>query len=53
MMNQNSANIYEILENMRLSAANIRSLTEAIKSSPSSLIRGVNVRDRNPGGLRK
>src|SRR5262249_6031648 len=53
MMNQNSTNIYEILENMRLSAANIRSLTEAIKSSPSSLIRGVNVRDRNPGGLRK
>ena len=53
MMNQNSANIYEILENMRLSAANIRSLTEAIKNSPSSLIRGVNVKDRNPGGLRK
>jgi phospholipid/cholesterol/gamma-HCH transport system substrate-binding protein len=53
MMNQNSANIYEILENMRLSAANIRSLTESIKNRPSSLIRGVNVRDRNPGGLQK
>jgi phospholipid/cholesterol/gamma-HCH transport system substrate-binding protein len=53
MMSQNAANIYEILENMRLSAANIRTLTEAIKNSPSSLIRGVSVKDRAPGGIRK
>lgn len=53
MMNQNSINIYELLENMRASAANLRSLTETIKSSPSSLIRGVRVEDRRPGGLRK
>lgn len=53
IMNQNAANIYEILEDMRLSAANIRSLTETIKSSPSSLIRGVNAKDRRPGGITK
>jgi phospholipid/cholesterol/gamma-HCH transport system substrate-binding protein len=53
LMNQNTVNIYELLENMRASAANIRSLTETIKSSPSSLIRGVKVEDRRPGGLRK
>ena len=53
IMNQNTINIYELLENMRASAANIRSLTETIKSSPASLIRGVRVEDRRPGGLRK
>ena len=51
IMNQNATNIYEILENMRSSATNIRSLTETIKGSPASLIRGVSVRDRKPGGL--
>jgi hypothetical protein len=50
-MNQNATNIYEILENMRFSATNIRSLTETIKSSPASLIRGVSVKDRKPGEL--
>jgi phospholipid/cholesterol/gamma-HCH transport system substrate-binding protein len=53
MMNQNSINVYELLENMRASSENIRSLTETIKSSPASLIRGVRVEDRRPGGLRK
>jgi len=53
MMNQNSANLYEILENMRASAVNIRSLTETLKTSPSSVIRGVNVADRKPGGIQK
>jgi phospholipid/cholesterol/gamma-HCH transport system substrate-binding protein len=53
VMNQNAGNIYEILENMRISAANMRSLTETIRSSPSSLIRGVNVKDRKPGGIQK
>jgi hypothetical protein len=49
-MNQNTLTIYEILENMRLSAANIRTLTETVKRSPSSLIRGVKAQDRKPGG---
>jgi phospholipid/cholesterol/gamma-HCH transport system substrate-binding protein len=53
MMNQNAANLYEILENMRASAVNIRSLTETLKTSPSSVIRGVNVADRKPGGVQK
>jgi phospholipid/cholesterol/gamma-HCH transport system substrate-binding protein len=53
MMNQNSINVYELIENMRASAENIRSLTETIKSSPATLIRGVRVEDRRPGGLRK
>jgi len=53
MMNQNSINVYELLENMRVSSENIRSLTETIKSSPATLIRGVRVADRRPGGVRK
>jgi phospholipid/cholesterol/gamma-HCH transport system substrate-binding protein len=53
IMNQNAANLYEILENMRASAVNIRSLTETLKTSPSSVIRGVNVADRKPGGAQK
>src|SRR6267378_1565380 len=48
IINQNTANIDEIMENMRSSADNIRVLTEAIKSRPSSLIRGVNVKERRP-----
>lgn len=53
IMNQNAVNIDEILENMRLSAENMRSLTETVKSNPASLIRGVNVKDRKPGEIRK
>jgi phospholipid/cholesterol/gamma-HCH transport system substrate-binding protein len=53
IMNQDAVDIDEILQDMRLSAANIRSLTETIKSSPASLIRGVNVKERKPGGTRK
>jgi phospholipid/cholesterol/gamma-HCH transport system substrate-binding protein len=53
LMNQNTANIDQILENMRLSAENIRTLTEAVKSNPSTLIRGVNARDRKPGDIRE
>jgi len=53
LMNQNASNIDEMLENMRLSAENIRTLTEAIKSNPSTLIRGVNAKDRKPGEIRK
>jgi phospholipid/cholesterol/gamma-HCH transport system substrate-binding protein len=50
IISQNAVNIDEILENMRFSAENIRSLTQTIKSSPASLIRGVKVKDRKPGG---
>jgi phospholipid/cholesterol/gamma-HCH transport system substrate-binding protein len=50
IMNQNTVTIYEILENIRLSSANIRTLTETVKRSPSSLIRGVKAQDRKPGG---
>jgi phospholipid/cholesterol/gamma-HCH transport system substrate-binding protein len=53
LLNQNSGNIDEILESMRLAGENIRSLTETLKSSPASLIRGVNVKDRKPGGPRQ
>jgi phospholipid/cholesterol/gamma-HCH transport system substrate-binding protein len=53
ILNQNAVNIDETLANMRFSAENIRSLTETIKTSPSSLIRGVNVKDRKPGGTPK
>jgi phospholipid/cholesterol/gamma-HCH transport system substrate-binding protein len=53
IVNQNTINIYEILENVRASTANIRSLTEMVKTSPASLIRGVRMEDRRPGGARK
>jgi len=53
ILNQNAINLYEILENMRASTENIRSLTDTIKSSPASLIRGVRVENRRPGGARK
>lgn len=50
ILNQNAINIYEILDNLRASSANIRSLTETIRNRPATLIRGVNVKDRRPGG---
>jgi len=53
LMSQNSANLYDILENLRSSAVNLRNLTETIKSSPSALIRGTNAKDRKPGGSQK
>jgi len=53
VMNENSTNIYELLEDLRASSANIRSRTETIKSRPASLIRGVSVKDRKPGELDK
>lgn len=45
----NSGNIDELLDNLRLSAENLRSLTETLKRSPASLIRGIKVADRKPG----
>ncbi|HLY18861.1 MAG TPA: MlaD family protein [Bryobacteraceae bacterium] len=48
-LSQNSANIDELLDNLRLSTENLRALTETLKRSPASLIRGVRVADRKPG----
>jgi phospholipid/cholesterol/gamma-HCH transport system substrate-binding protein len=53
MMNQNAANIYEIIENMRSSAVNMRNLTDTIRSNPSTVIRGINAKDRKPGEIGK
>jgi len=53
ILNQNTVSIYDIIENVRASTSNIRSLTETVKRSPASLIRGVRVEDRKPGGPSK
>ncbi len=52
-MDQNSDNIDELLENIRISTENLKSLTETLRSKPASLIRGIRVEDRIPGGGRK
>ena len=53
LLDQNSANIDELLDNIRMTSENLRSLTETLKYSPASLIRGVRVADRKPGELPK
>ncbi|HYR44815.1 MAG TPA: MlaD family protein [Terriglobia bacterium] len=53
IMDQNTANVDEMLENIRLSSENIRSLTDSVKRNPASLIRGVNVKERKPGEIEK
>jgi phospholipid/cholesterol/gamma-HCH transport system substrate-binding protein len=52
-LDQNSDNIDEVLDNIRISTENLKGLTETLRRSPSSLIRGVHVEDRRPGGVRK
>jgi phospholipid/cholesterol/gamma-HCH transport system substrate-binding protein len=52
-MDQNSDNIDELLENIRISTENLKSLTETLRSQPASLIRGIRVEDRIPGGGHK
>lgn len=52
-LDQNSDNIDELLDNLRLSTENLKGLTETLRSSPASLIRGIHVEDRKPGGVRK
>jgi len=49
-VNYNSDNIDETLENIRISTDNLRELTDAIKRRPSTLIHGVKVKERTPGG---
>jgi phospholipid/cholesterol/gamma-HCH transport system substrate-binding protein len=50
---QNSTNIDDLLNNIRMTTENLRTLTETLKQSPASLIRGVRVTDRKPGEIRK
>jgi len=50
---QNSGNIDELLENLRLTTENLRALTETLSRSPASLIRGIRVPDRKPGDIQK
>ena len=52
-LDQNAENIGELLENIRISTENLKGLTDELRSSPSSLIRGVHVEDRKPGGVHK
>jgi ABC-type transporter Mla subunit MlaD len=51
--NENSTNIDDLLNNIRMTTENLRTLTETLKYSPASLIRGVRVTDRKPGEIRK
>lgn len=51
-MLQNSDNIDETLENIRMSTENLREITDTLKRSPSSVIWGVRVKDRKPGGVK-
>ncbi len=51
-LDQNSANIDELLDNLRMTTENLRSLTETLKSAPASLIRGMKVPERKPGETR-
>jgi phospholipid/cholesterol/gamma-HCH transport system substrate-binding protein len=52
-LDQNADNVDELLDNLRISTENLKSLTETLRSSPASLIRGVHVEDRKPGGVKK
>jgi phospholipid/cholesterol/gamma-HCH transport system substrate-binding protein len=46
-------NIDQILVNVRIATENVRQLTDSLKTNPSVLIRGNNVKDRKPGELMK
>lgn len=50
-LDQNSDNIDELLDNIRISTENLKGLTETLRSKPASLIRGIKVEDRKPGGV--
>ena len=52
-LDQNSGNIDDLLENIRMTTENLRTLTETLMHSPASLIRGVKVPDRKPGTVRE
>lgn len=52
-LDQNSGNIDELLDNLRMTTENLRTLTETLMHSPASIIRGLNIPDRKPGEVRK
>jgi phospholipid/cholesterol/gamma-HCH transport system substrate-binding protein len=52
-LDRNSGNIDDLLDNMRMTTENLRTLTDTLMHSPASLIRGVKVTDRKPGDNRK
>jgi phospholipid/cholesterol/gamma-HCH transport system substrate-binding protein len=52
-IDQNSDNLDELLDNVRVSTENLKGLTDTLRSNPASLIRGVRVEDRKPGELPK
>src|SRR6266404_892709 len=52
-LDQNSANIDDLLDNIRMTTENLRTLTETLMHSPASLIRGLKVADRKPGEILK
>jgi len=52
-LDQNSGNIDELLDNLRMTTENLRTLTDTLMHSPATLIRGVNVPDRKPGEIGK
>jgi len=52
-LDQNSANIDDLLNNIRMITENLRTFTEILNRSPASLIRGTKIPDRKPGEVRK
>jgi phospholipid/cholesterol/gamma-HCH transport system substrate-binding protein len=52
-LDQNSGNIDDVLNNIRMTTENLRTLTETLMRSPASLIRGIKLTDRKPGEIRK
>jgi phospholipid/cholesterol/gamma-HCH transport system substrate-binding protein len=52
-LDRNSGNLDDLLDNLRMTTENLRTLTETLMHSPASLIRGLNLPDRKPGGDRK
>jgi phospholipid/cholesterol/gamma-HCH transport system substrate-binding protein len=52
-LDQNSGNIDDLLDNLRMTTENLRALTETLMQSPASLIRGIRAPDRKPGDIGK
>ena len=50
VLDTNSDNIDQILENMRVTTENLRQFTDTVKARPYTLIRGTRVKERSPGG---
>jgi phospholipid/cholesterol/gamma-HCH transport system substrate-binding protein len=51
-LDRNSDSLDETLDNVRLATENLRELTDTLKTSPTSIIRGTGVKDRKPGGAK-